>query len=1024
MRGIFGGFACLIGLLASVQGSIAQPIGAPSGPTASAHLVAPLQLTLSDSGIDPLFLVAPKNANVTLTNKTSHDIALTISGSPSNLSLTVSANSTVVQEFSTPGLQWVADAAHIDQQAVVSVTDNASLPAVCSANQGPPSPAIAPKPLPTVAAPTCAPFNATAPGAVRAWAPPPLSAAANIKSYFGDLETPSANATISPAVAARAYNPGRLERGSFGYFSAALGSQLNAVNSSGFNSGASTTVDDNQEIVVTRPGGWRDGTQVTLRAITDGIHMSYVSPFTVVGYGNCSRPPIGSKPTVLPFDPTLTSNVAVSFTPAPSTDGGKTYVFEAQKMLFPHNPNLCDPSGTASIVAIKILVPSIVFDASQKPWRGFASSIALSVTVDGLGVGEYPVAVFRPADFNQSTPGPIRHAWLTTAADMRGGLAYVSTGEYVSPFHIFSTRGQQYTLSLDLTYSSFESLLYSGAASLPNADRFVAAPFGQGWSYTYGIRVLYRSDLDVEMIGPRGERTQMYLASGAATSWVADLGSLSWFAEMATLEKTSNGYRLWSATSPDEYQFNAEGLLTEIKRRAYGQPLSIKYQRNAGRSTDQIVTDSGGKVVKFTFEDGHIAKVTDPLGSVWSFKYTGDSLTQVLHGPSGYIWQFSYDTKSFLLTTIADPDCITTELKYSDGTEPGIATFGSFLGSSTSAQGKRQSVSIDYLAADKVVVTDIAGQQTIFSNPVYSGVGFLTGITVTDAKNQPHRLTGRDGRLVTEEFPPGKMTQWSLGSAGLKAIIYPDQSQLNLFLEAAPNTQSGVRLTKAWWNPSNVGDDTSSKEYNYQYDNFDRLRFVVFPDDDPTNPRHALAYTYDSLGRIQTATDPEGRVVTFSYGSDPGQQNLIATTTQADNSGNIGTLKYTYDALGNVKTMTDARNYLWQYDYDSLGRLIKTTAPPSAEGAIVEQFSYDPLGRLRAYRNPRGFDTVIAPDPLGQSLEILYPGGIKLSSNFDPPTGAVSTTNVLGGDNGHQTGRTRPGLRYHRPKRPDQKSPI
>jgi uncharacterized protein RhaS with RHS repeats len=130
-----------------------------------------------------------------------------------------------------------------------------------------------------------------------------------------------------------------------------------------------------------------------------------------------------------------------------------------------------------------------------------------------------------------------------------------------------------------------------------------------------------------------------------------------------------------------------------------------------------MVTDSGGKVVTFTFTGSRITSVVDPLGSVWTFEYTNDSLTQVSHGPTGYTWQFAYDTNSYLLSYIRDPDCTITALSFANGTEPGLATYGTFLGSSI--RGKNYNVTFSYPQADQVQTTDAAGHTYTYSSPEY-----------------------------------------------------------------------------------------------------------------------------------------------------------------------------------------------------------------------------------------------------------------------------------------------------------------
>src|SRR5207248_10225247 len=70
-------------------------------------------------------------------------------------------------------------------------------------------------------------------------------------------------------------------------------------------------------------------------------------------------------------------------------------------------------------------------------------------------------------------------------------------------------------------------------------------------------------------------------------------------------------------------------------------------------------------------------------------------------------------------------------------------------------------------------------------------------------------------------------------------------------------------------------------------------------------------FTYDSLSRLLTASNPES-----------------------------GAMTYTYDADGNLATKMDARSVTITYGYDALNRLISKTYPNPATDPTVN-YSYD-----------------------------------------------------------------------------------
>jgi YD repeat-containing protein len=154
---------------------------------------------------------------------------------------------------------------------------------------------------------------------------------------------------------------------------------------------------------------------------------------------------------------------------------------------------------------------------------------------------------------------------------------------------------------------------------------------------------------------------------------------------------------------------------------------------------------------------------------------------------------------------------------------------------------------------------------------------------VSGPLSQSHHLQG-DERLFVDESPAGKITRWTY-SGGLdnqtpdnnvlKAITYPDGSEIDFTYNVSPNSSSGLLMASSSWKPSGLGDDTAAKVTYYQYDSNDRIHLVINPDDNPTAPTHPLQYDYYPSGYIQTITDPEKRSATFTYGTAAGKTNLI-----------------------------------------------------------------------------------------------------------------------------------------------------
>lgn len=137
-----------------------------------------------------------------------------------------------------------------------------------------------------------------------------------------------------------------------------------------------------------------------------------------------------------------------------------------------------------------------------------------------------------------------------------------------------------------------------------------------------------------------------------------------------------------------------------------------------------------------------------------------------------------------------------------------------------------------------------------------------------------------------------------------------------------------------------------------------------------------ITFTYGSNNCVAQATDPIGRIVQYTYNA----QGTLATFTDA----NGGVTSYTYDSANNLATITDPRGIVTEqntYNESFDGRVLQQI---EADGGVY-QFAYtllnpgvktspvlqtvvtDPVGNQSSYRyNPQGF-LLSATDATGQT---------------------------------------------------------
>jgi len=94
----------------------------------------------------------------------------------------------------------------------------------------------------------------------------------------------------------------------------------------------------------------------------------------------------------------------------------------------------------------------------------------------------------------------------------------------------------------------------------------------------------------------------------------------------------------------------------------------------------------------------------------------------------------------------------------------------------------------------------------------------------------------------------------------------------------------------------------------------------------------AINYTYDNLDRLtkkdvsfSTLHDvyEEYSYKTYTSGGTQYTTPLVSTLTFKKDSTTTATYSYTYDSLGNITTISKDGTKIAEYEYDSLGQLIR-----------------------------------------------------------------------------------------------------
>jgi RHS repeat-associated protein len=216
----------------------------------------------------------------------------------------------------------------------------------------------------------------------------------------------------------------------------------------------------------------------------------------------------------------------------------------------------------------------------------------------------------------------------------------------------------------------------------------------------------------------------------------------------------------------------------------------------------------------------------------------------------------------------------------------------------------------------------------------------------------------------------------------------------------------------------NAGDISNNPYITlYAYDALGNLLRVDQKGTAPTDSTQwrTRTFTYDSLSRLVTATNPESGTITYSYDADG---NLLQKTSPAHNQTGTATqtvsycydelhrvtgkgygaqscplatpvVTYTYDsgtnAKGHLTSLTDQAGTA-SYTYDILGRLAtETRTLTGANNAAVSKslsYDYNLDGSLKTLHYPSGAAVTYAPDSAGRVLSAIDSGsGINYATS-------------------------------------------
>ena len=474
------------------------------------------------------------------------------------------------------------------------------------------------------------------------------------------------------------------------------------------------------------------------------------------------------------------------------------------------------------------------------------------------------------------------------------------------------------------------------------------------------------------------------------------------------LVKTASGWTLTDHVSAEQLKFDTTGVLVS-RTDKNANVTTIVGSGSGAYPTDTITTPAGGAAGSYNNQaivstDGSntttIAQGVTQYGTLRSVSFTRGAASTATQFTDalGRSTTFGYDSTG-LLTSIAAPGSVSTAFTYDSSRR-----VTSITQTESSGTGPGNSISrLSYPSATQTLLaspnTDQGSAITAVPHTTYTIDSSQRVTHVVDAAGRTQD-TSYNANFDTTSHTLGtdspasanytansneSLTKTTAGSGSSESLSYTNTSGPAQYLPTGSTDDAGNSSTYHYTGAGNqdTSTDAMAAKASVTYNSNGTVATATAPNNGGTTPNStgysytnkqltgitpvtgsslgSRAFTYDTLGRLQTATDGRGITETYTYDLND-KITKIAFSDGAQ-------VTYGYDTAGRNNSRVDA-NGTTSYSYDQLGRLL--TRQSTAGGGQM-QYAYDKDSNLIQTITPAGGTTTYSFDAADLPTKIVYP---------------------------------------------------